>query len=300
MTDRVQARSISRAVAERLPWSPGAGLVLAAFERACLIVPAGSPKTLHREPVALVVPEIGDGPLNIVVDAHGGAIAAIEPGASASLASDEVRAGPLVVDLMPARSWEPRPDWEALCASWPEARRRIELLRGAALSAAPAGSLLALLDSGANWEPERREILLTARQAAEALAAGWAGDGQALVRGARRLAGLGHGLTPAGDDFLAGFMLRAWLAHPQPDALCQDAATAAAPRTTALAAAFLQAAACGECSAPWHALLDALCSGQCEAMIEAMAQVLAHGHTSGADMLAGFLWEVRDVITRVE
>ncbi|HSJ56409.1 MAG TPA: DUF2877 domain-containing protein [Anaerolineae bacterium] len=296
MTDRLRACSISRAVAERLPGTPAAGLVLAVFERACLLVPS----TEWSEPVALVANVIGNGPLNVVLDGQVRAFAGLDPGAPATLARDHLCAGPLAVDLSAAPTWEPRPDWEMLRTSWLPTRHRLGALRNAALRAAPAGSLLALFDGGATWQPEQQSTLLAVRQAARALAAGWAGDGQALVRGARHLAGLGGGLTPAGDDFLAGFMLRAWLAHPSPADLCHDASTAAAPRTTTLAAAFVRAAARGECSAPWQTLLRALASGEGEAWIEAMDGVLAHGCTSGADMLAGFLWETRDLIMSKE
>ena len=57
------------------------------------------------------------------------------------------------------------------------------------------------------------------------------------------LAGLGDGLTPAGDDWLVGMMLWAWLAHAAPRRFCQVLSDAAVPRTTTLSAAFLQAAA---------------------------------------------------------
>jgi len=108
------------------------------------------------------------------------------------------------------------------------------------------------------------------------------------------LAGLGGGLTPAGDDFLAGTMLRAWLTQPTPRALCRALVTVAVPRTTTLSASFLRAAARGECSAPWHALLAAMGdepNSVVEAKITAAVQkILSHGATSGADSLTGFLF----------
>ncbi|HER34159.1 MAG TPA: DUF2877 domain-containing protein [Halothiobacillaceae bacterium] len=239
---------------------------------------------------------MGDGPLNVVVDARPGAFVGLDAGAPATLARDHLRAGGLAVNLAAARTWEPRPDWQALRAAWPRVRHHVHSVRAVALEAAPERSLLALLDGGATWQPGRQETLLAARQAAQALVAGWAGDGQALIRAARHLAGLGTGLTPAGDDLLAGFMLHAWLAHPRPADLCHDVVSAAALRTTTLAAAFLRAASRGECSAPWHALLHALVSDQSQAIADATHRVLAHGYTSGADTLAGFLWQARDVI----
>ena len=125
---------------------------------------------------------------------------------------------------------------------------------------------------------------------AKNLRSGWEGDVTALRDAAAHLAGLGIGLTPAGDDFLAGIMLWAWLAYPAPGPLCRALVEAAAPRTTTLSAAFLRAAARGECDANWHQLLAALSTGSAAQLAPAVQQVVAHGATSGADMLAGFLW----------
>jgi hypothetical protein len=111
-----------------------------------------------------------------------------------------------------------------------------------------------------------------------------------LSAAARQLAGLGNGLTPAGDDFLTGVMLWAWLAHPQPQRFSALLAETAVPRTTTLSAAFLQAAAEGECSIAWHRLLQALAAGDERNLVGVVASVLATGQTSGADALAGFLW----------
>ena len=122
------------------------------------------------------------------------------------------------------------------------------------------------------------------------MSAGWQGAPSQLAAGASCLAGLGGGLTPSGDDFLAGAMLAAWLSHSVPERVCQLLLHTAAPRTTVLSAALLRAAAAGACSAPWHRLLAALANGGEEQLPSAVEEVLAHGHTSGADALAGFLW----------
>ncbi len=119
-------------------------------------------------------------------------------------------------------------------------------------------------------------------------------DEAQATRGARRLAGAGGGLTPAGDDFAVGVFLAVWagLYGPGRAELCGPIAAQMAPLTTALSAAYLQAAARGECAAPWHALFAALtepAATRPRALAEAVAALLAVGHTSGADGLAGFL-----------
>jgi hypothetical protein len=109
-------------------------------------------------------------------------------------------------------------------------------------------------------------------------------------RVAARVAGVGVGLTPSGDDWLAGLLMWTWLAHPRPEAVGAAVVGAAAPRTTTLSAALLRCAAEGECDEAWHALLYGLALER-QADVEAAARrILNHGATSGADMLAGFLY----------
>jgi hypothetical protein len=85
-------------------------------------------------------------------------------------------------------------------------------------------------------------------------------------------------------------MLWAWLAHREPRSFCALLLEAAAARTTILSAAFLRAAAEGECSAAWQELLGVLADGKAQRLEAALANVLSFGHTSGADTLAGFVW----------
>ena len=62
------------------------------------------------------------------------------------------------------------------------------------------------LPAGEKWEPERVE------------------------QAAARVAGLGVGLTPSGDDWLAGLLLWVWLAHPRPEDVGAAVMGAAVPR----------------------------------------------------------------------
>jgi hypothetical protein len=289
---QIVARSISRPVRERLHRSCRDRFdarVLAVFERACDLV------TNDGDVIALVSPQIGDGPLNVVVDGAAGLFAWAHIGAPVKLELEEERlwVGGLAIDLKEAASWEPCPDWATLRARQTVMASCLPLLHATCLRHAPAGSLLPLLGAPPRGDGVVGGTLAAAREATQALWDGWAGDLERLREGAAGLAGLGGGLTPAGDDFLTGAMLWAWLAHPAPAHLCSALAEAAVGRTTTLSAAFLRAAARGECSAPWHALLAALSEGlsdEGEATITAaVREILARGATSGADSLAGFL-----------
>ena len=278
------ARSISRPAREqlrRLQTTHSDARVLAVFERACDLLTTGGGI------VALVLPEIGDGPFNVVVDGAAGLFAGVEPGLPATVKETQLHIGGLRVDLENASTWEPRPDWETLRNQRATIASRLPLLRALCLRHAATGNLLSLLEDA---PPSTNIVLSTAQAAADVLREGWTGDVERLQTGAARLAGLGSGLTPSGDDFLTGVMLWAWLVHPTPLSFCQTLAEAAIPRTTTLSAAFLRAAARGECSAPWHALLAALNTGQDSKITVAVQEILAHGATSGADSLAGFLY----------
>lgn len=263
--------------------APLDGRVLGAFQRACLLQMA------RDEVVALVFPEIGDGPLNIVVDKQQGVFAPMEPSTPVRLDEDRLYVGELETMLDQATVWEPRPDWEQLRRCHATILEHVPRLRALAVQCAPPESLWEVLVGPA----ADLAYAVPAKQAAEDLRAAWGSGREADGRvkaSAERLAGLGCGLTPAGDDFLAGAMLWAWLAQRNPEPFCQVVLEAAAPRTTTLSVAFLRATAKGECTAAWHPLLSSLMNSAGRGLEVAVQEVISHGHTSGADMLAGFVW----------
>ncbi len=103
---------------------------------------------------------------------------------------------------------------------------------------------------------------------------------------AARLGGRGPGLTPAGDDVLAGVLLAA-RARCGPSAEPELSAVAASICTTEPALAFLAWAARGQCIEPAHTVLLAL-TRRDEARAHAAAtRLVTIGASSGAALLAG-------------
>lgn len=103
---------------------------------------------------------------------------------------------------------------------------------------------------------------------------------------ARVLGGLGPGLTPAGDDLLAGLVLAArarWGAGAE----ARLVAAVAAVRTTRPAQAFLHWAARGQSLAPAHDVLVALAAGDRDGARRAGERLSAIGASSGRCLLAG-------------
>ncbi|HZQ26432.1 MAG TPA: DUF2877 domain-containing protein [Acidimicrobiales bacterium] len=97
--------------------------------------------------------------------------------------------------------------------------------------------------------------------------------------------GCGPGLTPSGDDLLAGVLLVAALRDSAPAAARAEAALA--PRTTDVARAFLHWAARGRSIAPVHHLLAALAQRDQEAAALALRALAGVGATSGAALALG-------------
>jgi hypothetical protein len=120
-------------------------------------------------------------------------------------------------------------------------------------------------------------------------------DWAALRRAAAGLAGAGAGLTPSGDDYVAGLLAAiAFLrssgvagvpAADETDALADDVAA----RTSEFSGFLVRRAARGLVSAPVCEWLKAIVAGrvsEAPARTEALAAI---GHSSGIDTLAGLL-----------
>lgn len=124
--------------------------------------------------------------------------------------------------------------------------------------------------------------------AAALVAAG--GDVRAQAAVARALLGRGPGLTPAGDDVLAGFLLGARAFGVVATGVL--AALGEAPTaTTALSTQLLRYAARGECVPELAAVVAVLGQPEADERARNLAagRLLAVGHTSGAALALGLL-----------
>ena len=111
-------------------------------------------------------------------------------------------------------------------------------------------------------------------------------DLDAALRTATRLIGLGPGLTPAGDDVMAGTMAGlVLLGHPAADRFAAGVYALAAGRTTELSRALLRHAAAGRVSGEYAAVLQGLVGER--PLGPAIAGLMATGSTSGRAMALG-------------
>jgi hypothetical protein len=263
---------------------------------------------------SMVLPAVGPGPFALVVQPSqgnrwpaSGFAGRLRVDSTVRLKADAIEVGPLEIRLTDLETWQPSPDWDRFgSALTPEHLERLDqLLR----HHAPAGSLAPLADRSARalWsESAPREdlgaaLLHTIAGLARQLLSGLVRSDRGQIQGAAsKLAGLGGGVTPAGDDFMLGAIHALWAAGEMdrvPD-LGSAVVEAARSRTNAISLAWLRAAARGEAGNEWHALFEAILAGR---PIDEVARVLIRrGHTSGADALAGFVAARRALVASEE
>lgn len=198
------------------------------------------------------------------------------------------------------------PGVRVTAARWWDSRPRLRPGRAALSRTVPA--LAEALAPQPSAVADRLEPL------AQALAAD---DGPAAEAAAAGLLGLGPGLTPAGDDVLAGALATLSLLAPggaasfaRPRAILHTPVTPAGAgqglshaveelsteRTTALSAALLLCARRGQVAVPAADLLRAL-TGDGDVR-PAVDRLISVGHSSGRDLAAGILLAARSVAAR--
>lgn len=121
-------------------------------------------------------------------------------------------------------------------------------------------------------------------------------DSRAAARCAARLVGLGPGLTPAGDDFLVGFLAGLWSAEGASDGRLAFAAglgrsvARSARRTNDISRTYLLHAARGQVSSRLSDLAGAIGRGEGEDRLrQAATDSLRVGHISGLAATSGLL-----------
>jgi hypothetical protein len=279
---RLQALSISPGAKEWVNNTRQAA-ILSVFDQAWNLI------NTDGEVLSLVVRTIGNGPFSIVLDAESLANN-LSPDTGISTENGKIIIGDIHIETQNAQLNNPSPHWKSFRANWEVIQRQNKIIEKILRKPEHNDSFAALLGGHNVTDSMQSRVLQKAKPLVEGLVGGIAeGNMDAICQSASQLAGLGSGLTPAGDDFLVGVMHGLWARDDERERICTLIADSAAPHTTALSRAWLIAAARGEAWEGWHNLLDALISENQVKINAAMNTVLAMGHTSGADALTGFV-----------
>jgi hypothetical protein len=267
----VRAGVVARGVCRR----GGRGEVAAVFERSFYLCVAD-------DFICIGEPAIGNGPTTLIIAARVAEFR-LRQGDRAVISNERIAVGDVLLDFRNCHTWHAPP--------WPTASPTLsatcaDIAQRAAVES-PAESL-----ARAVFGTDDTPLARLARPRIAAFASWsilrWARP----LRGfsppygsVRDLIGLGHGLTPSGDDFLIGAlgMLDA-LDQTNMHAALGRAVIAAADRTSSLSASFLRAAAAGHVGENLHTMIAAVLTGDADAALAAARRI---GHTSGWDALTG-------------
>jgi len=147
---------------------------------------------------------------------------------------------------------------------------------------------------------DNKKLNLLARKALPSilalLQATRAGSLQQVRGSAKKLVGLGLGLTPSADDMLSGLMASLLLTtlnlNGNPDLarkINNEIASCAPGRTSLLSEEYLMQAASGNANESLMVLIEKILTGKPEEVESATRHVLTIGETSGTDMVLGIL-----------
>ena len=247
--------------------------VLHVFDRACNLI------NEKEEIISLVWPELGAGPFALVLPEIW-PLSHVNTNSSVDIIDMELWVGDLNIPLANAQIWNPKLNWGAIRTQkvdWSKVLFQISHLLqqqefGKTMSVGASHRLAPTFNQ--TFNDAKTQFLLGLEKQ----------DGALIETAVKDLAGLGQGLTPAGDDFLVGAIIALWL-HDIDITLIDLIVQTAVPRTALLSGAWLQAAGRGELIAAWHDFFAGFEDGSWET---AVFNILQIGHSSGYDALLGF------------
>ena len=238
------------------------------------------------EIISVVQPQVKPGPFSLLVGEERPFPTLLPAFAPVAKTQTGLLIGPLAIDCRTAELWHPIPDWPQL------QEKKVAWLGYLAEMQTAVNAHLQTLGviSPANFTARFEDII------AELRAVEFAADPAAWQTAVTKLAGFGPGFTPAGDDFLVGFLLGLWATRPVEEVveLARVVVETAVPRTTQLSAAWLQAAGRGEVVEPWHELVNAFLTHADWQL--PLQKILQTGATSGMAAAMGFVTAVANPI----
>jgi hypothetical protein len=265
--------------------------VLNVFDRVCNLV------NERGEVVSLVTAEVGRGPFAVVVEPQRtqraereeemwGFMGFVREETAVFIRGDVLQVGVLRLDMDGVQMWDARPVWEQVRPCMPGFVARHQC--------PGEPTILNELGYEQEWMGKNSMVRERLKGGVEAVLQGVKGqNGAECCQGVERLAGVGEGLTPAGDDFLMGVIMGLWAtwADDEAEQWGRMIMETAVPYTTTLSAAWLQAAACGEVVEVWHQLIERMSEPYplFSSQLAAVQRILAMGHTSGKAAWAGFV-----------
>jgi hypothetical protein len=229
----------------------------------------------------------------------------LRPGQAAILegAALRVPAAGLMVDLSRAAVWNGTVVAVSLDLQDVEPHRALRKLCAALREHAPdRGIAPALFSTGSPHSTLERALVARMAQTLPTLAhATETGDAGAVVSALSALVGLGAGLTPAGDDFIVGYLAALWSRSRREPRIATLLRALVVPagrlslHTNAISQQMLLDALQGHFAEHLAEVVRCVCAGGDVA--GATMRALKVGHSSGADVLCGLLFGYSPTLT---
>lgn len=227
---------------------------------------------------ALVTPDVAAGPVNIIIEG-------LEPDSVRTL---EVRGDSVLINGIPF-AFSAGQIYDSsmnFCSGRKIPRQNILHLGNLLREHAPEKSMVFLLDPGRKKEFRpgfEAAVCSQLQQGADLCFRG------AVEEGVTKLHGCGFGLTPSGDDFIAGMMTALCALGEEGSRGLRDRIFRHAQGGDVLVSSFLGLAHDGRVNELMRSLLESLLNKEQDAITNAAVRCFAVGATSGADLCTGLL-----------
>jgi len=254
--------------------------------------------------VCIVPREVGRGPLNITVDGDFRLLScSVASGDPVNVEADRIRIGSNVsLSLASTQVYDPPTSFLRPIRDREAIHGNISLARRTALVGGRFTGMGSLLNCvrGGSLVPSRPGLNLYSSEALfplRALLRGLAQEKPRRVRAAAtEVAGLGVGLTPSGDDLIAGLLLTLALGarnglvkRPLFHRTLRSIAQSTKGRSSVLGQEYIEQASVGRANEKVRRLVDDTFTGAPQEVVASASDLITMGHSSGTDTLVGVL-----------
>ena len=298
----LNAQSIGLSAADRIQIQGKIGLIHSIFQRVINIT------VLENRLISLVGQEVGQGPLNILVNIpyHINLLTiGIKKGDVVTRVSESIVIGEnaIVISTKWTELWEPKRKFQVRLLPLKIVMANIEIMRNIALDSdylSGLGELIPFTHISGLKDSKAEKLGSVSHLAfphiSSMLKAIKSGHSHDITRITKKLVGLGPGLTPAADDMLLGLMISMLYISENFNEtsidvkkINKDIISIISGRTTIISEEFLREASVGKVNKAVASLMENLLTSRQKEVENSVRNVLDLGGTSGTDTVFGVI-----------
>ena len=298
----LNAQSIGLSAYDRIQIQGKIGLIHSIFQRVINIT------VLEDRLISLVGQEVGQGPLNILVNIPNHinlSTVGIKKGDIVTRVRESIIIGEnvIVISTQWTELWEPKRKFQASLQPLKTIMANIEIMRDIALASdhlSGLGELIPFTHINGLKVPKTEKLSSVSHLAlphiSSMLKAIKSGHSHDIIRIAKHLVGLGPGLTPAADDMLLGLMISMLYISENfiktsidVKKINKDIISIISGRTTIISEEFLREASVGKVNEAVASLMENLLTSRQRELENYVRNVLNLGGTSGTDTVFGII-----------